>query len=77
MLLFVSQLVSSVFLIPAQAQQAPAKGESVKPGINDLYLSPDMKVAEWVDRFEGESREIFVARQAITFGHHPPSISPG
>ena len=56
MLLFVSQLVSSVFLIPAQAQQAPAKGESVKPGINDRYLSPDMKVAEWVDRFEGESR---------------------
>ena len=66
MLLFVSQLVSILFLIPVEAEQSPAKGESVKPGLNDRYLAPDMKVEEWVERFEAESREIFVARQAIT-----------
>lgn len=60
-------LIFSLLAVPASwAQQPPTKGESVKPGINDRYLSPEMKVAEWVERFEGESREIFVARQAIT-----------
>jgi ubiquinone/menaquinone biosynthesis C-methylase UbiE len=60
-------LIVGLLAVPASwAQQAPTKGESVKPGINDRYLAPDMKVAEWVDRFEGESREIFVSRQAIT-----------
>ena len=59
-------LICGLISVPASwAEQPPAKGESVKPGINDRYLSPDMKVAEWVERFEGESREIFVARQAI------------
>lgn len=59
-------LLCLVFLPAPGAEQPPVKGESVKPGINARYLAPDMKVEEWVERFEGESREIFIARQAIT-----------
>jgi ubiquinone/menaquinone biosynthesis C-methylase UbiE len=39
------------------------RGQS--PGINDPYLAPDLKVSEWVRRFEGESREVFVHRHQI------------
>lgn len=52
-------------LLPAATEQGLAKNESVKPGINAQYLAPDMQVEEWVERFEGESREIFVVRHAI------------
>lgn len=34
-------------------------------GINDPYLSSNLKVDEWVQRFEGESREVFMHRRAI------------
>lgn len=34
-------------------------------GINDPYLAPDLKVNEWVERFEGESREVFAHRHRI------------
>ncbi len=39
--------------------------ESVKPGINDSFLSADLNVDDFVKRFEIESREIFVARERI------------
>ena len=65
-IMLITPILGLVSVPASWAQQASAKGESVKPGINDRYLSPDMKVAEWVERFEGESREIFVSRQAIT-----------
>ncbi|HEY8507783.1 MAG TPA: methyltransferase domain-containing protein [Steroidobacteraceae bacterium] len=39
------------------------RGQS--PGINDPYLAPDLKVSEWVRRFEGESREVYVHRHKI------------
>jgi ubiquinone/menaquinone biosynthesis C-methylase UbiE len=38
---------------------------SVKPGINEQFLSPELAVDEWIDRFETESREVFTARQEI------------
>lgn len=38
---------------------------SVAPGINDPYRNPDLKVQEWVDRFEGESREVYRERERI------------
>ncbi len=48
------------------AQDAPTSGEkSVKPGINTRYLDPDLKVDEWLKRFEVESREIFHSRNEI------------
>lgn len=39
--------------------------QSVKPGINDRFLAPDIDVDEWIQRFEVESREVFRARQLI------------
>jgi SAM-dependent methyltransferase len=34
-------------------------------GINDNFLSEDLDIDEYVERFEGESREVFVERHAI------------
>jgi len=42
-----------------------AQEQSVKPGINDKFLDPSMKVAEWTEKFETESREIFHERSKI------------
>ena len=42
-----------------------AKQESVKPGINTKFLDPNLKVADWLKRFEVESREAFDAREAV------------
>lgn len=38
---------------------------SVRPGINDAFLTPDLDVTEWVEKFEVESREVFASRDAI------------
>jgi ubiquinone/menaquinone biosynthesis C-methylase UbiE len=38
---------------------------SVKPGINDKFLDPALKVEEWTEKFETESREIFHERANI------------
>lgn len=43
--------------------QIPEK--SVKPGINKSFLDPDLKVEEYLSKFEVESREIFSSRMAI------------
>lgn len=52
--------------IQLTAQDAPRSGEkSVKPGINTRYLDPDLKVDEWLKRFEVESREVFHNRTEI------------
>ncbi len=47
----------------ARHSGGPARGQSVKPGINDSYKDPD--VDQWIARFESESREIFKHRQRI------------
>jgi ubiquinone/menaquinone biosynthesis C-methylase UbiE len=44
---------------------APAAEASVKPGINESYLDPEMDVDAMVQRFEVESREIAAQRDAI------------
>ena len=38
---------------------------SVKPGINKSFLDPDLDVDKFIERFEIESREVFVARERI------------
>lgn len=42
-----------------------AQEESVRPGINKSFLAPDAEVEQWVERFEGESREVFDRREKI------------
>ena len=39
--------------------------ESVKPGINEKFLDPQLRVEEWLTRFETESREVFTARDKV------------
>lgn len=40
-----------------------AQDVSVRPGINDVFRDPN--IAEFVEKFEGESREVFTHRKAI------------
>ena len=39
--------------------------DSVRPGINDKFLDPNLKIDKWVKLFEGESREVFSARSNL------------
>ncbi len=38
---------------------------SVRPGINDRFLDPELKIDEWLGRFEIESREVYSARDQV------------
>ncbi|MCZ6895058.1 MAG: methyltransferase domain-containing protein [Gammaproteobacteria bacterium] len=58
------RLIAAAFVAFSTAGWA-AEEASVSPGVNRQYLRPDVNVAEWVDRFEGESREIHALRHAI------------
>jgi ubiquinone/menaquinone biosynthesis C-methylase UbiE len=65
-------VVASAALLPACSSQRggepPAQTtqrESVKPGINDNFLDPDLDIDEYVQRFEVESRDIVAARIGI------------
>jgi SAM-dependent methyltransferase len=50
----------------AAGQQAPSDAEqSVRPGANDQFLTPDLDVAHYTEVFEGESREIATSKVAI------------
>ena len=46
-------------------KQAKPKTASVRPGINDNFLRADLKIDEWLGRFEIESREVFAAREEV------------
>ncbi len=49
-----------------QVQEAPKpKRESVKPGINEKFLDPDLDIKQWFGRFEVESREVYHCREKI------------
>ncbi len=43
----------------------PDKETSVRPGINDSYLDPNLDVDNFIKRFEVESREIFASRHEV------------
>lgn len=58
------QLVQlSVLLLAAGG--AVAQEKSVKPGVNDQFKDPGLKVEEWAGRFETESREVYHHRLKI------------
>lgn len=65
-------VVASIALLPACSSQRggepPAEAtqrQSVKPGINDNFLDPDLDIDMYVERFEVESRDIVAARIEI------------
>ncbi len=39
--------------------------DGLPEGINDTFMSEDPDVEKFIERFEGESREIYVGRHAI------------
>jgi predicted methyltransferase len=49
---------------------AQEQGASVKPGINEQFLNPELQVDEWIARFETESREVFTTREEIIDALH-------
>lgn len=53
---------------PATAEPATTAAsltKSVRPGINDNFLDPNLDPDEWLQRFEVESREVFAARDEV------------
>ena len=46
-------------------ESAPSGEKSVRPGINVRYLDPELKVDDWLKRFEVESREVFHGRKEV------------
>ena len=62
----VTVLACHLFVTTLAAQEAAVAPEkSVKPGINDRFLDPDLNVDEWLGRFEIESREVYAARDQV------------
>lgn len=62
--------LTGLFLIGTGCRTAPdrsaaAELQSVKPGINDEFLKPDLNPRNWVERFEKEGREVFDHRREI------------
>ena len=60
-----------------------AEEKSVRPGINKRFLDPKLNVAEWLGRFEVESREVFAHRAEVVKacgirpGQHVADIGAG
>ena len=53
---------------------SPGQAAGLPQGINDNFLSEDLDVEKYVDRFEGESRDVYAARRAIV---ESLELSPG
>ncbi|MHC5109499.1 MAG: class I SAM-dependent methyltransferase [Planctomycetota bacterium] len=67
-------LITIVSLVAFTGCRSTPTRSDVPENINARYLADDMNVEEWTDRFEGESREIFLARNEIAEAVH---IEPG
>ncbi len=64
----VAQSVHAQTAILEKVQEKPAevkRAENLPKGINDSFLDPEMKVEDFIKRFEIESREVFACRQQI------------
>jgi SAM-dependent methyltransferase len=60
---------------PTRAEDlSPLQAKGLPVGINDNFLSEDLDVEKYVDRFEGESRDVYAARHAIV---ESLQLSPG
>jgi ubiquinone/menaquinone biosynthesis C-methylase UbiE len=58
-------LAAFTMLLRGKDTPAPAGESSVRPGINANFLDPALKVDEFLQRFEVESREIFHERDKV------------
>lgn len=61
-------LLSSCLGPPPDRLVAPIEEASVRPDINANFLEASVKVEEFIERFESETREVAMAREAIVDG---------
>ncbi len=47
------------------ASLAAQEEKNVNPTINEKFMQSELKAEEWVERFEGESREVYTARRDV------------
>ena len=64
-LLMAGALLPGPALAEAPRSSPKERQESVRPGVNDHFLKPDLDVERWVEQFEGESREVYAARHEV------------
>jgi len=57
-------LVLATFMAVAEGGEKPTV-TGVSPELNRNFVDPDLDVDEWIVRFEGESREVFVGRHDV------------
>ncbi len=58
-------VIFALLPVVVTAQEAVVEEKSVNPGINASYLTDDIDVSQWVERFEREGREVYDHRQEI------------
>ncbi len=58
-------LLLTVFCSTSYGQDAAKRADNLPAGINDSFLDPNMKVEDFIKRFEVESREVFACRKQI------------
>lgn len=58
-------LTLAASLLIGQEIKKPESEQSVKPGINERFLDPELQVDDWLKRFEVESRETFHERDKV------------
>ena len=56
---------SATFFLLLAASLLTAQDQGAKPGINEKFRDPNLRVEEWTQKFETESREIFHHREQI------------
>ena len=54
-----------LFLVAGASWGQDESKQASQSGINDRFVDPKLDVKEWVERFEGESREVFVGRREV------------
>lgn len=75
--ILISTLLLALSLAACASTLAPTQApnlDGMPAGINDTFLSEDLVVDEYVERFEGESRAVYAQREDIVEALH---LSPG
>ena len=51
--------------VQAQTQNEEPEPTGASPDLNKEFVDPELDVDKWIERFEGESREVFVGRHDV------------
>lgn len=64
-LIVASVALCGVRTLAKETAAIPPESSVVPEGINDRFKDPELDVREWLDRFEVESREVYLARNRV------------